>query len=39
MRFAVIAAASIAIVASAAQAQSTWMEFTYPDSGFAVSSL
>ena len=37
MRFAVVAAVSIAILASAAQAQSTWTEFTYPDSGFAVS--
>jgi hypothetical protein len=37
MRLTVIAAASIAILSSAVQAQSTWTEFNYPDSGFSVS--
>ena len=37
MCFAAIAAACIIVSTSAAQAQSTWTEFNYPDSGFAVS--
>jgi hypothetical protein len=37
MRFVLLAAASAILLAGAAQAQSSWMEYTYPDSGFAVS--
>ena len=37
MRFSNIAAVSIVLLTSTAQAQSTWTEFNYPDSGFAVS--
>ncbi len=37
MRFVLLAAASAIVLAGAAQAQSSWTEYSYPDSGFAVS--